>query len=291
MAVTELAYVNGHWRPPAEAQVSVLDRGFLFADGVYEVIAAYGGRPFALDGHLRRLARSLRELSLPDPHTPAQWRELCVELARRNGGGDLSLYLQVTRGAAPRRMGPFPDRVTPTVVGFCQPLPGHPPEALEQGLAAVTRPDIRWGRCDIKAVALLPNVLAMQYAREQGCNEALLVRGAPGPERVTEGASSNVLAVVHGEIVTPPLDTEILPGVTREVLLGLLRADGQTVGERALSLAELRAADEVWLASTVREVLPVTRLDGAAIGSGRPGPRWRRAWELFQEEKGLGARG
>ncbi|HUS23588.1 MAG TPA: D-amino acid aminotransferase [Candidatus Binatia bacterium] len=283
-----IAHVNGAWLPLADARVSVLDRGLLFADGVYEVLAAYGGRPFALDGHVRRLARSLREIAIRDPHTAAGWERLVQELVDRNGGGDLSVYLQVTRGTDVSRTAAFPEGARPTVIGFCQPLPPASPAALADGVAVVTRPDVRWGRCDIKSVGLLPNVMAIQHAREHGCNEALFVRG----DRVTEGASSNVFAVLDGAVVTPPLSHEILPGVTREVLLRLLRADGQDVRERDLNLSELLHAQEIWLASTVREVLPVTRLDGEPAGGGRPGPRWKRAWELFQKEKkGLGAGG
>lgn len=276
-----IAHVDGAFMPLRDARVSVLDRGFLQADGVYEVIPVYGGQPFALREHLARLARSLHELRLPDPHDEAGWRKLCTELIERNGGGDLALYLQVTRGAPAQRAHAFPEQTRPTVVGFCQPLPAPGEGALRDGVAAVTRPDIRWTRCDIKAIALLPNVLASQYAKEQRCNEAILHRDG----RITEGASSNVFAVLGTSVVTPSKGPEILPGITRDVLIAELRAGKISVQERRLTLTELRSAEEIWLTSSAREVLPVTRLDGERVGGGRPGPVWKKAYAMFQDRK------
>jgi D-alanine transaminase len=276
-----LAHVNGQWLPMAEARVSVLDRGFLFADGVYEVIPAYGGRAYCLDEHLARLDRSLRELRIANPHDAAGWRALITRLIEGNGGGDRLVYLQVTRGAPARRGHAFPDNTPPTVIGLCHALVTPGAEALRDGVGAVTAPDIRWGRCDIKSIALLPNILASQSAAEQGCNETILHRDG----RITEGASSNVFAVIDGTVVTPPNGPEILPGITRDLLIGLLRDATVSVDKRVLSLGELQAAQEIWLTSSTREVLPVTRLDGQQVGAGRPGALWQKAHALFQERK------
>lgn len=283
--MTPIAYVNGAFVPLAEARVSVLDRGFLFADGVYEVVPAYQGRAFALRDHLQRLARSLRELSIPNPHTDAEWTDLVARLMRENapsaGAADLLVYLQVTRGAPERRAHPFPAGTPPTVVGMCHALPSPGELALRDGVGAITRPDIRWGRCDIKSIALLPNVLAAQAAREQNCNEVILTRDG----RITEGGSSNVFAVLGTAVVTPSKGPEILPGVTRDLLLELLRGAKIPVQERRLTLTELRSAEEIWLTSSTREVLPVTKLDGEPVGSRKPGPLWKKAYALFQAAK------
>jgi D-alanine transaminase len=278
---TATAYVNGAFVPVTEARVSVLDRGFLFADGVYEVIPAYAGRPFALKEHLARLARSLKELQIADPHDTAGWTALAQQLIAHNGGGDCMVYFQVTRGAPAKRGHAFPSGVAPTVVGLCNPLPLPGEVALRDGVGAITRPDLRWGRCDIKSVALLPNILASQAAGEQACNEAILHRDG----RVTEGASSNVWAVLGKGVITPPKGPEILSGITRDVLLDALRAARVPVQERRLTLAELRSADEIWLTSSTREVLPVAKLDGDPVGSRKPGPLWKKAYALFQEVK------
>ena len=277
-----MALVNGAFVPVAEARVPVLDRGFLFADGVYEVVPAYGGKPFGLKEHLARLARSLKELQIANPHSEAEWAELARQLMEHNGGGDCMIYFQVTRGAPEKRGHAFPPKsLAPTVVGLCNALPAPGENALRDGVSAITRPDIRWGRCDIKSVALLPNILATQAATEQACNEAILHRDG----RVTEGASSNVFAVLGTSVVTPSKGPEILSGITREVLLDALRAAKVPVQERRLTLNELRSADEIWLTSSTREVLPVTRLDGDPVGARKPGPLWKKAYALFQERK------
>ena len=198
-----------------------------------------------------------------------------------NGGGDCMIYFQVTRGAPDKRSHAFPLNTKPTVVGLCNALPSPSEAALRDGVAAITRADIRWGRCDIKSVALLANILASQAAGEQACNEAILHRDG----RVTEGASSNVFAVLGKTVVTPPKGPEILSGITRDLLLEELRAAKVTVQERRLTLNELRSADEIWLTSSTREVLAVTRLDSEPVGGRKPGPLWKKAYALLQERK------
>lgn len=278
---TAVALVNGAFVPVAEARVSVLDRGFLFADGVYEVVPAYGGKPFALKEHLARLVRSLKELQIANPHSEAEWTGLAEKLMAHNGGGDCMIYFQVTRGAPAKRSHAFPAGTTPTVVGLCNALPSPSEVALRDGVSAIVRPDIRWGRCDIKSVALLANILASQAAGEQACNEAILHRDG----RVTEGASSNVFAVLGKTVVTPPKGPDILSGITRELLLEELRAAKIPVQERRLTLNELRSADEIWLTSSTREVLAVTKLDNEPVGGRKPGALWKKAYALFQQRK------
>jgi D-alanine transaminase len=284
IAPEPIAFVNGEWVAVSQAKVSVLDRGFLFADGVYEVIPVYAGRGFQLREHLQRLARSLKEIRIEDPHTQAEWAALCEQLIARNRGlaadGNLMVYLQVTRGVGERRGHPFPEKITPSIIGMCNPLPVPTEAARRDGVAAITMPDIRWHRCDIKSLALLPNVLATQTARDADCNEAILHRDG----RVTEGASSNVFCVFGDGIVTPPLGPDILPGVTR-LLVEALERSHHPVTERAPTLEELSTADEIWITSSTREVLAVTQLDGRAVGSGKPGPKWKQANELYQAFK------
>jgi D-alanine transaminase len=279
-----IAYVNGEWTPLSQAKVSILDRGFLFADGVYEVIPVYRGRGFQVREHLQRLARSLKEIRVRDPHTEVEWTGLVDGLVAKNLGldpkGDLMVYLQVTRGAAPKRAHTFPDNTTPTVIGMCSALPVPAESWLRDGIATMTLPDIRWHRCDIKSLALLPNVLAAQAARDGDCNEAILHRDG----KVTEGSSSNVFIVLGDRVITSPLGPDILPGVTR-LLVNLLEKKASPVVEREFTLEELARADEIWITSSTRELLPVTRLDGKAVGTGKPGPKWNEAYRLYQEFK------
>ena len=271
-----LVYLNGQFLPPETARVSVFDRGFVFGDGVYEVIPVFGGRLFRLPQHLARLDASLREIRLANPLNPAQWGEVFARLVREQGGGDLSIYLQITRGVAPRDHA-FPPNVAPTVFAYAQPLKYPSAEQLAQGVAAVTCSDIRWLRCDIKAIALLANALLRQEAIDQGAAEAILLRDGC----VTEGAASSIFVVKHGRLVTPPKGPYILPGVTRDLVLELARAHGVACAEETVHEEALFGADEVWLTSSTREVLPVTRLNNKPVGSGRPGPMHARMLALY----------
>jgi len=275
-----IVYLNGKFLPIEQASVSVMDRGFIFGDGVYEVIPVYGGRLFRLEQHLERLARSLAEIRLANPLPAEQWRRCLQELVAQNGGGDQSVYVQITRGAAPRDHA-FPKDVQPTVYAASSPLKPLPADLAEQGVAAITVEDIRWQRCDIKAITLLANILLRQRAIDQGAAEAILVRDGA----VNEGAASNLFIVKGGVLVTPPKGPYLLPGITRDLILELAAAHGIAHREAAISLADLNAAEEVWLTSSTREILPVTRLDQRAVGNGRPGPVWRRMMSLYQEYK------
>jgi len=273
-----LVYLNGAFLPSEQAQVSVFDRGFVFADGVYEVIPAYGGRPFRLPQHLARLDNSLAGIRLSNPLTARDWQTVFTRLVEAGGGGDQSVYLQVTRGPAERDHA-FPKRITPTVFAYSQPLKYPETAQLAAGVAAITVPDIRWLRCDIKAIALLPNVLMRQQATEQGAAEAILLRDG----LMTEGSASNIFLVLEGVLVTPPKGPFILPGVTRDLALELARAHGLACEERAVSESELRSAEELMLSSSTKELLPITRLDGKPVGSGKPGPLHARLHTLYQE--------
>ena len=271
-----VGYLNGEYLSLASARISPFDRGFLFADGVYEVVPVHRRRPFLLRAHLDRLARSLAAIRLDNPHTHAAWAGIVGELAARADAPEQLVYLQVTRGAEAGRNHPFPQGVPPTVFAFTGPYPAPSPELLARGVIGVTREDIRWARCDIKSIALLANVLLRQGAGDAGGSEAILLRDG----WLTEGSSSTVFVVLGDRLITPPNDPRILPGTTREAVLELADRLAQEI--RPVAAAELASSDEVWIASAGRGVLPVTRLDGRAVGRGRPGPHWQRTYAALQ---------
>ncbi|MBI5782564.1 MAG: D-amino-acid transaminase [Gammaproteobacteria bacterium] len=276
----QLVYLNGQYLPPDQARVSVFDRGFIFGDGVYEVIPVFGGRLFRLPHHLSRLDASLAAIRLRNPHTVPEWKTIFTRLLGENGKGDQSIYLQITRGVAPRDHA-FPPNITPTVFAYSQPLKYSPSEQLAQGVAAITTEDIRWQRCDIKAIALLANALLRQQAIDQGAAEAILVRDGV----VTEGAASNIFVVKSGRLVTAPKGPFILPGITRDLVVEIARAKGIACDELPVKIEMLRSADEVWLTSSTKEILPITRIDGRPVGSGKPGPMHARMFALYKEYK------
>jgi D-alanine transaminase len=275
-----LVYLNGEFLPPERAMVSAFDRGFIFGDGVYEVIPVFGRRLFRLPHHLSRLDASLKEIRLPNPLSYVQWQDIFNRLIQANGHADQSVYLQVTRGVAPRDHA-FPPKTTPTVFAYAQPLKYSPAADIENGVAAITASDLRWSRCDIKAIALLANALLRQEAIDQGTAEAILLREG----FVTEGAASNIFIVKNGELLTPPKGPFILPGITRDLVLELARTNRIPCAERVISEAELFAADEVWLTSSTKEILPITRLNGRTVGSGKPGALHARLLALYRDYK------
>jgi D-alanine transaminase len=271
-----IVYLNGAFLPIEQARVSVMDRGFLFGDGVYEVIPAYGGRLFRLPHHLQRLQNSLDGIRLSNPCADAQWQSILTELLGRNrervgNHNDQSVYLQVTRGSAPKRDHSFPERVTPTVFAMSTPMAEPDPDIEAHGVAAVTLDDIRWQMCNIKAITLLPNVLLRQQATEQDSAEALLVKDG----LVIEGSASNVFVIKDGQIQTPPNGPLMLPGITRDLVLELAAQHGLGCSENDVAVSALRDADEIWITSSTREIVPVTRLDARPVGSGLPGPVWK----------------
>ncbi|HDY85015.1 hypothetical protein LCGC14_0644380 [marine sediment metagenome] len=273
-------YLNGDFLPADQAKVSVFDRGFLLGDGVYEVIPVYGGRSFQLLGHLERLQASLDGVRMNNPMTNVQWQTMIEQLVERNGGGEQSLYLQVTRGVAPRDH-VFPQGVESTAFAMSSPLIPVEYKYKKQGIAAITLPDIRWQNCNIKAITLLPNSLLKQQALEAGAQEALLIRDG----YLTEGAASNAYAVIDGTIYTAPKDEKVLPGITRELVITLAAKAKIPLVEQAVSLNELKNADEIWLSSSTKEVLPITTLDGAEVGNGLPGPIWQQIDAHYQQYK------
>lgn len=273
-------YLNGTFLPPAQAQVSAFDRGFVFGDGVYEVIPVFGGRLFRLPRHLARLDNSLREIRMTSPLPAAEWQRVFEHLVEIQGGGELSIYLQITRGVAPRDHA-FPPNLTPTVFAYATPLKYPPAEQVERGITAITAPDIRWLRCDIKAIALLPNAMLRSQALDANAAEAILLRDG----FMTEGAASNIFVVHGGHLLTPPKGPLILPGVTRDLVLELARAHNVPCAEEAVSEAALRSADEIWMTSSTKEILAITRLDGKPVGNGKPGPMHARLLTLYKEYK------
>jgi D-alanine transaminase len=272
-------YLNGEYVALRDARISPLDRGFLFGDSVYEVLPVFGGRMFLFREHFDRLARSLREIRIENPHTHDEWREILEQLIARNGASDLYAYVQVSRGAEYGRNHAFPAvAVKPTVFAMASPLPVFTEAQRAAGLSAITVEDFRWGRCDIKSTALLANVLMKQQAADAGANEAIIVRDG----QVMEGSSTSVFIVKNGVLTTPPNSHRILPGTTRDAALSLA-TNVMPAEIRNFSIDELRAADEVWISAATRDVLPVTRIDGAPVGTGRPGPAWLRMAESFRK--------
>ncbi len=278
--MSRIAYVNGRYLPQPEAAVNIEDRGYQFGDGIYEVLHLYDGRFVDEDLHLGRLERSLREIHLPTPMSRAALRHVLREVARRNRVREGLVYMQVTRGVA-RRDHAFPARpVPPAVVVTIKRIPPYPADVDRWGAAAVTAPDLRWARCDIKTVNLLPNCLARQAAREKGAIEAVLFEPATG--MVTEGAATSFWIVdEHGTIRVRHLDHAILPGCTRAALIAELQQAGIPFEMRAFSLEEMRRAREAFLTSATSFVKPIVRIDGAPVGDGTVGPVVRRLFEIF----------
>lgn len=266
-----VAYLGGEFLPLASARISPLDRGFLFGDAVYELLPVFDGRPFLAAEHLARLDRSLRELSIPNPHAPPAWLALIEGLIARNGGGNMNVYVQVSRGAEEGRNHAMPKGLAPTVFLMASPPIPEDPSARAEGVAAITMPDPRWKRCDIKSTALLGNVLAKSAAVAAGVTEAILI--ADGVLR--EGASTSVLVVRDGTLCAPPYGPEILPGTTRDLCLKLALRARLPFSIAAVPATALASVSEIMLCFASRGVLPVTRLDGRPVGDGRPGPAWR----------------
>ena len=271
-----LCYLNGEFLSLQEARISPLDRGFLFADSVYEVLPVFGGRMFRFREHFDRLARSLLEIRLPSPHSHEEWLALLEELIQRNGGGTMYVYVQVTRGMEYGRNHTFPTVTKPSVFALASQLPQMTAEIRENGLSAITVEDFRWGRCDIKTTALLANVLMKQQAADAGAQEAIIVRNG----EVLEGSSTSIFIVRNGVLATPVNSNRILPGTTRDAALELA-TPLMPIEIRSISVGELSTADEVWISAATRDVVPITRIDGQPVGTGRPGPLWIRISEAF----------
>ncbi len=278
--MVQMIYLNGRFMPLEEATIPVLDRGFIFGDGIYEVIPVYSRRPFRLAEHLRRLQNSLDGIQLKNPHSDAEWGQLLQQLIDRNEGEDQYLYLHITRGVA-KRDHAFPKNVVPTVFMMSSPLTPPAAELKASGVTAITAQDNRWLRCDIKAISLLPNVLLRQQAVAAGTMEAVLVRDG----FMTEGSASNIFVVQNGTVLAPPKNNLMLPGITYDLILELAAADHIPLKVGPVPEAALRSANEIWLTSSTREVLPITVLDGQPVGNGQPGPLFKRMDALYQSYK------
>lgn len=276
-------YLNGAWLPRGEARVSAFDRGFIFGDGIYEVIPVYGRKPFLMDRHLERMVDNLAKVKISDPHGgPAGWAKLVQELVDRQAFENQKLYIQVTRGTAPR-LHSFPDGAAPTVFMFTDEMTILSDERAKQGFKGVTMPDFRWLRGDIKSISLLAAVLGSEHARQHDATELIFVREGI----VTEGASSNVLICKDGQLSSPVVDRRILPGVTVSLAEEVAAKIGMPVEHRDIAEGELRAADEVMITSSGKEVVAIVSLDGKPVGDGRSGPAFAKLWEGYRKASGV----
>jgi D-alanine transaminase len=271
------AFLNGEFAPTEAVRISPLDRGFLFGDAVYEVVPVHDGQPLLIDAHIGRLGRSLEALRIDNPYADAQWRKLVADMIVHNGSGDLAVYIQVSRGTDAGRDHTFPVDVAPTVFSMATTIADHD---YTQGVSAITLPDNRWGRCDIKATALLANVLARQTAWEAGAADAILLWNG----EVTEGSVSSVLIVERGELARRPHGNEVLPGTTTDFVVDVARENGFVCHEGTITEARLRAADEIWLTGATKGIAPVVKLDGKPVGSGSPGDVWHQVAQQFERK-------
>ncbi len=275
-----MVFLNGRFLPLDEARVPVLDRGFIFGDGVYELIPVYSRAPFRMDQHLARLERSLASVQIKNPYSREKWREIILQLVAKQPWEDQAVYFQVTRGVA-KRDHAFPAGVEPTVFVMANPLVNPPLDLVQRGGSAVSAVDTRWLRCDIKSISLLGNVLARQLSADAGAQETILFRDG----KLTEASASNVFIVRRGVLASPPKSNLILPGITYDVVTEIAQAAGIPLEFRAISEAEVRGADELWVTSSSKEILAIVELDGKPVGDGRPGPLFKRAFQLYQEFK------
>ena len=276
-----IIYLNGEYLPASAASVSVMDRGFLFGDGVYEVIPVFGDRLLRIDEHLQRLQHSLDRVSMPNPKSADEWKAAFENLLAKNPGADRGVYLQITRGAADYRdLAPPPD-LRPTVFMMVSQLSPVDPQQLEKGIDAITVDDFRWHACDIKSISLIANVMMRIQASSAGVVDAILVRHG----QATEGTASNVFVVKNGVLATPPKSHHLLPGITRDLVIELAENNGIDCVVRDIDRHELETADEIWLTSSTREIVPVVRLNGSAVGGGRAGVVWKRIITIYQQFK------
>lgn len=275
------AYLNGEFLPLSETRISVMDRGFLFGDGVYEVIPVYGGRLFRLEHHLKRLQNSLDAIRISNPLAPAEWHLMLTKLVESNDAEDQAVYLQVTRGVAEKRDHAFPADVTPTLFAMSTPMAESVDIDAIPGVSAVTLEDIRWNLCNVKAITLLPNVLLRQQAIDGGGTEAILIKNG----LAIEGAASNVFIVSNGLLITPPNGPSLLPGITRDLVIELAANHAIPFREADITEQQLFNAEEIWLTSSTREISPVIQLNDRVISAGKPGPLWRRMINLYQDHK------
>jgi len=280
-----IAYLDGSYMPIEQAKISPMDRGFLFGDGIYEVVPSYAGKMVGFGPHIARMQNGLAAVGIKLDWSEDNWAELCNRLINENGAGNLGIYLHVSRGADSKRFHAFPDNIAPTVFAYAFEI--APPPVADKALAKAykvsTTRDLRWERCHIKSTALLGNVLHFQHGYERGHDETLLFNAN---NELTEASACNAFIVKDGKVITPPLDNQLLPGITRHILLDVLRRDGSiAVEERSVSMDEVLNADEVCITSSSKEVAPVTQIDGKAVGNGEVGEVWLAAQTLYSAGK------
>ena len=279
-------YLNGQYMPIEEARVPVLDRGFIFGDGIYEFVPVYSRKPFRLEGHLARLERSLGEVKIRNPYSREAWAGIIAKLVSLQDFEDQGVYWQVTRGVA-RRDHAFPKDIEPTVFMMSNPLVTPSKAQVENGGSAVSAQDFRWHRCDIKVTSLMGNCMLRELSAEAGGVETILFRG----DKLTEASSSNVFIVKDGRVATPPKTNLILPGITLDAVYDVVARAKLPFDVREISEQEVRGADELWVSSSSKEIFPIVKLDGQPIGSGKPGPVFRQAWQIYQDFKNEVMRG
>jgi D-alanine transaminase len=278
----QIVYLNGQYMPMLESKISTQDRGFLFGDGVYEVIPVYDRKLFALPEHLQRLKNSLHATSIQNPLSDAEWIELLNTLIEKHPWSDQYIYLQITRGIQIQRDHLPEDGLIPTVYAYSNPLKALSDDIIENGISVITLEDIRWLNCDIKAITLLPNIMMKLTAKARHADDAILVSREGF---ITEGTSSNCFIVKNGTLITPPNGQSLLPGVTRMVIERVAIAHNIPMLEQQITLTDLESADEIWLSSSTKDALPVTRLNDSAVGTGKPGAVWQKMRDYYQEHK------
>lgn len=284
---SNIVYLNGRYLPVEEATVSVMDRGFLFGDGVYEVMPVFGNKLLRLDSHLRRLQNSLNRISLRNPYSDEQWTQMFYELLDKNPGEDRAVYLHISRGAYPVRdlkIKPEYEVLYPPTV-FAMIMHVTPPaiEVVSSGISVITVEDFRWNACDIKSTSLVGSVMLKQQASEAGVDDAILIKDG----MVTEGTASNVFLVKDGKLITPPIGKQLLPGITRDLVIEIAENNAILVEQREIPEAELYSADEIWMSSSTREIAPVIKMNGDTVGTGAAGVMWKRVMSLYQDYKAL----
>lgn len=280
-----IVFLNGAFMPMEDAKISPMDRGFLFGDGIYEVIPSYSGKLVGFGPHIKRMQSGLAALDIELQWDQQQWLQVCEQLIEKNGSGNLGIYLHVSRGADTKRFHAYSDGIQPTVFAYAFEI--NPPPVADKskvsGYRVTTAQDLRWQHCDIKSTALLGNVMHFQQSYAAGKNETILYNSA---NQMTEGSACNAYIVKDGRVITPPLDNHILPGITRFMLLDILRKDGTIeVEERPVDMSEVFSADEVWLSSSSKDIVPVIEIDGKAVGDGQIGDVWLAAQKLYSANK------
>lgn len=276
-----IVYLNGSYLPVEDATVSVMDRGFLFGDGIYEVVPVFAGKLLRAEQHLNRLQNSMDRVSLANPYSELEWMNIFAALLKKNAGEDRAIYLQISRGVYPRRDLAIQAGHTATVFAMVLQLTPPAVEVVASGIAVITVDDFRWGACDIKSTSLIANVMLKQQATAAEMDDAILVKDG----KISEGTASNVFIVKNKVLITPPTGLQLLPGITRDLVIEIAENNGILVEQRELKEAELYEADEIWMTSSTREIAPVIRLNGEAVGAAEAGEMWQRVMALYQQYK------